>query len=174
VPVEPSSDGASHGRLILVRSARTLLASQRLAAAVAGAIALWRGLTFVLIVLPLALIGGTVSQERRIEVEADGSTFVPLLPLRRRWRFPFSALGRFHVKRTSWWLRDDVAVVTAPIVDPRPTDVSGGIFARTAVEIPAVYAPARGEPALEPQELVDLLTTYWEASLRRQDLIVPK
>jgi hypothetical protein len=127
-----------------------VLGGAAVAAAVLGIAGGWvTGLIFLAAVLALAGLFVT----RRIDLDTDGITLVPLLPLLRAQSLSFSALGRFEARKSR------PPAVSAP-VDPGATFRLAGLFRRSRLTIRAVYDTAFADCVLGAAELRDLFEDY--------------
>ncbi|HEX4519369.1 MAG TPA: hypothetical protein VH063_07290 [Gaiellaceae bacterium] len=111
------------------------------------------GLWFVYALAVLLLLICLVTGRRRVQLDRDGVTVVPLLPLRPR-HFPWSSLGPFAQKRVR-----GVTTFKAPALDPSAVSAAR-LFPRSGLTLQAVYGPGWLAAALPPAELGLLLESY--------------
>jgi hypothetical protein len=119
------------------------------AAAVLG---LTRGWVTGAIVLAVAIALASVFVTRRIDLDTDGITLVPLLPLLRAQHVSFAALGRFEARQSP-------PAVSAPL-GPGATFRVGSLFRRSRLTIHAFYDTAFGDGVLPAAALRDLFEDY--------------
>jgi hypothetical protein len=130
----------------------------------------------VILIAAVVLIGSTL--ERRIDVDAEGLTFVPLLPIRPRQRFPYTAFKPFE---------DGVSTATcgpargrprqrAKISNPAYAYRTAGLFRRDVIETTNFYAPSYSASALDADAFIAALNVYHPASAEevgRKDVVLP-
>jgi hypothetical protein len=109
-----------------------------------------RGWNVVIGGLGLALVLGSVTTTRRIDIDRDGLTFVPLLAVMPTQRVSFDALGPFAIRRGRY------TGVYAPL-DAHATYRLGGVFRRGEVVIGPSFKPGFTDAPLTPTELQELL-----------------
>jgi hypothetical protein len=109
-----------------------------------------KGWIFVIGGLALAAVVGSVTTTRRIDIDRDGVTFVPLLPGMPTQRVSFGALGPFAIRRGRY------TGVYAPL-DANATYRLGGVFRRGEVVIGPSFKADFTDAPLSPTELKDLL-----------------
>jgi hypothetical protein len=118
----------------------------------------------IVVVAAVVLIGSTL--EQRIDVDEDGLTFVPLLPIRPRQRFPYAAFKPFE---------DGVSTVVygpargkprqrATITDPAYAYKVAGLFPRKVIETTNFYGVSYSETALGAREFIASLDAYHPGS----------
>lgn len=120
------------------------------AALVAVILGFTRGWILVIAGLGLAVVLGAVTTTRRIDVDPDALTFVPLLPVMPAQRVSFNALGPFAIRRARY------TSVFAPL-DAHATYRLGGVFRRAEVVIGPSFKADFTEAPLTPTELQGLL-----------------
>src|SRR4051794_40845131 len=70
------------------------------------------------------LVAGT----RRIDLDSEGLTLIPLVPLRRKQSFKWAELGSFE-QNTSWkYSRSPRGILQAPVIGARPLNGMGGVY----------------------------------------------
>ena len=109
-----------------------------------------RGWIVVIVGLGLAVVLGAVTTTRRIDVDRDGLTFVPLLPVMPTQQVSFDTLGPFAIRRGRY------TGVYAPL-DASATYRLGGVFRRGEVVIGPSFEPDFTDAPLTPTELQELL-----------------
>jgi hypothetical protein len=119
----------------------------------AAVIGLTRGWLAGAIVLAVALALASVFVTRRIDLDTDGITLVPLLPLLRPQHVSFAALGRFEARQSR------PPAVSAPL-EPGATFRVGGLFRRSRLTIHAVYDTAFGDGVLPAADLRAVFEDY--------------
>jgi hypothetical protein len=100
--------------------------------------------------LGLAVVLGAITTTRRIDVDGDGLTFVPLLPFMPTQRVSFNALGPFAIRRARY------TGVYAPL-DASATYRLGGVFQRGEVVIGSSFKADFTDEPPTPSELQELL-----------------
>jgi hypothetical protein len=123
------------------------------AVAAAAVLGLARGWLTGAIVLAVAVALASLFVTRRIDLDTDGITLVPLLPVLRAQSLPFGALGSFETRESR------PPTVSAP-VDPSATFRLAGLFRRSRLSIRAVYDTAFADGVLGAAELRDIFEGY--------------
>jgi hypothetical protein len=124
------------------------------AAAIVAFYAVVHGWQIALAIVVLAGVLLPPFVTRRIDIDTDGITLVPLLPILPTQRLRFASLGPFEVRSSRF------AGVRA-IVDEAATYRVGGVLRRGEVSIAAAsYKSAFGDAALRADQLRDLLERY--------------
>jgi len=97
---------------------------------------------------------------RRIDLDAEGLTLIPFVPLRRRQRFRWSEVGTFE-QLTGWkYSRSPRGILQASIIGARPVSAMGGLYRSWTLKLPAWLAPSPTAPALGADALRALLNSY--------------
>jgi len=127
------------------------------------AISVARGASpWLFVIFPAVALIGPPFLEKRIDIDADGITVVPLLPLRRSQRFAFQCLGPFSPKKVQWYqyrYGSENLWVRVPIASG-PSYKLAGLFAQRHIDFSATFtAPGQASP-LTQAELVELLERY--------------
>jgi hypothetical protein len=96
---------------------------------------------------------------RRIDLDSQGLTYVPLNPLQRKQNFGWSDLGPVE-RNTSWWYSSSpYAILQAPILSGRSFRVMG-VFRSRKLSLSAMWAGSPRGSALGAEALLSLLDTY--------------
>jgi hypothetical protein len=109
-------------------------------------------LAYVLIVVLGVII--PLGTKRRIDLDLDAITLIPLLPFLRRRRVPWSSLRPFKQRRVA----GSALFEAAPLMPPPPTYLS--FSSRGSVTVGAAYGPRFLGPPLPARELGELLERY--------------
>jgi hypothetical protein len=114
----------------------------------------------IVVVVAAVLIGSTL--DRRIDVDVDGLTFVALLPLRPRQRFPYSAFAPFEdtVSTANYGPARGKPRQRAKITDPAYGYRVAGLFRRDVLETTNFYGLSYTGPALSIEEYIASLDAY--------------
>jgi hypothetical protein len=98
---------------------------------------------------------------RRIDLDEQGITCIPLFPLRRKQSFRWADLDSFF--ETTLWFglnrRGRTAAVRAPILGDRP-DRRMGTFQSSTLTLPAMLARSPISLAMTAKALLSLLNSY--------------
>lgn len=114
--------------------------------------------TFILSAAAVGLGIGLLVGIRRIDLDAQGVTLVPLFPLRRKQTFRWSDLGTFY-RNTSRMYAMSPAMLQAAILAGKPYRVMG-VYQKWNLTIPAILAPTRLGSALGADTMFALLDSY--------------
>jgi len=106
---------------------------------------------------------------RRIDLDEDGLTLIPTLPVRPRRRYLFRHLGPFHVHTTELRGRAPMLSVRSTVEPGSPYRVLG-IWPREEVSVGQGYALSYGGEPLSLDELVAVLEQRRLAALARPAL----
>lgn len=118
------------------------------------------GLLFLVVILLL-------TATRRIDLDRDRITIVPLLPVRRSGSVFWSSLGPFESRR-----RNGITTLRAQSLDPPPW--RSPLSRKGMFSLPASYGPGWFDPPLAASSLADLLERYrTSASSTRSPAIEP-
>jgi hypothetical protein len=132
-----------------------------LAILVFAILALRFGWVVFCILLGVFVLCWVVFPDGRIELDGDGITLLPLVPVRPRQRIPFNSLGSFDLKKPSRFGRGYYYLtVRAPITEPGRNYLVGGFIPRHSLEIQAIFALKGSSKSLGADELVALLEEY--------------
>ncbi len=134
-----------------------------LAALVLCVIATTRGASpWLFVIFPAFALIGPPFLEKRIDIDADGLTVVPLLPLRRSQRFAFRCLGAFSPVTVPWYqyrYGRQGLWVRVPITSG-PSYKLAGLFSQRHIDFSATFTAPGQASALTQAELVELLERY--------------
>jgi hypothetical protein len=159
------ADATSRQPISLKLSARralrgTLLAALLCAIYVARGESLW-----VFAVIPAATVLTLPFVEKRIDVDGDGITIVPLVGIRPSQHFRFDCLGPFASRPPQWyrymavtsWAQN--SFVRVPITSGPPYKIAG-LFAQQKIDFSTLYTGPGQATALSRTELIELLERY--------------
>jgi hypothetical protein len=105
----------------------------------------------MIVVVGVAIPLGT---KRRIDLDFVAITLMPLLPIQRRRRVPWSSLGPFEQRRVA----GSALFEATPLVPPAPRRLP--FSSKGSVTVGAAYGPRLLGPPLAANELGELLERY--------------
>jgi hypothetical protein len=127
-----------------------------------------RGDSFPVVWLVLVVAVGLVSGLfwwlfygiRRVDLDGEGITYIPLLSLRRTQSFKWSEIGNFEVKTFGSHIHSPTArSLQAPIWEGRSSRVMS-LLPRSTLILPTLFARRPGAAAMSANELLSLVNSY--------------
>ncbi len=152
-PLRPAAPQAptTGGPQSLYPSLRSMGRRFVILAAALAAVAVIRGTTlFTIVGIVLVILIACVAK-RRIDLDEDAASVVPLFPFLRARRVPWSSIGPFTSTRERAF-----TLLRAPLLHPAPH----GFVRRDGLSFQAVYGPGWLDAPLPADQFAELLESY--------------